>query len=127
MEDIVLLDTVMLFDFLADRGDAERTEEILTSGKGAVSAITVYELFRGVESKKHIEQRSTLLTSLHVLELSSKIAREAGIIFTDLRGKGITVSNEDILIAATCICHNVPLFTANRKHFEHMRGLRFYI
>ncbi len=126
MEDIVVLDTVMLFDFLADRGDAQRTEEIVTRGKGAVSAITVYELFRGVESPKHIEQRGTLLSSLHVLELSLKIARQAGIIFTDLRGKGITVSNEDILIAATCIYHSVPLFTANRKHFEIIQGLRFY-
>jgi tRNA(fMet)-specific endonuclease VapC len=126
VEDIILLDTVMLFDFLADREDAERTEEILTRGKGAVSAITVYELFRGVESQKHIEQRSTLLTSLHVLELSSKIARLAGKIFTDLRGKGMTVSNEDILIAATCIHHNLVLFTANRKHFEIIEGLRLY-
>ena len=126
MEDIVVLDTVMLFDFLADRGDAQRTEEIVTRGKGAVSAITVYELFRGVASKKHIEQRGTLLSSMHVLEISSKIARQAGIIFTALRGKGITVSNEDILIAATCIHHNLALFTANRNHFEIIQGLRLY-
>ncbi len=123
MEGIVILDTVMLFDFLADRGEAQVTEEIIAGGMGAVSAITVYELFRGVESAKHIQQQKSLLSFLHVLELTSKITRQVGIIFTTLRGKGVIVSDEDILIAATCVHHNIPLFTTNRKHFENIQRL----
>ena len=77
MEGLILLDTCALFDFLADKKDAAGTERILGEGKGAVSSITVYELFRGVLSEKHIEQRSALLSYLHVLDLTAPIARKA--------------------------------------------------
>ncbi|MEA1911461.1 MAG: type II toxin-antitoxin system VapC family toxin [Spirochaetota bacterium] len=126
MEDVVVLDTDILFAFLGDLETAAETEKILLAGKGSISSITVYELFRGVESKKHLKQRRSLLSYLHSIDLTTSIAREAGLLYTLLRKKGLTVSNEDILIAAACIHDNIPLFTGNRKHFESMPGLRLY-
>lgn len=126
MEDVVVLDTDIIFAFLGDLETAAETEKILLAGKGSISSITVYELFRGVESKKHLKQRRLLLSYLHIIDLTTSIAREAGILYTLLRKKGLTVSNEDILIAAACIHDNIPLFTGNRKHFESMPGLRLY-
>ena len=126
MEDVVLLDTVMLFDFLANKGAAEETEKIMHDGRAAVSAITVYELFRGVESEEHREQRNTLLSFLHVLELNTQIAKTAGLLFTNIRKKGLVIDNEDILIAATGLHYRIPLFTLNMKHFNEFAGLQFY-
>lgn len=126
MEGLILLDTCALFDFLADKKDAARTERILGEGKGAASSITVYELLRGVESERHIEQRSTLLSYLHVLDLTAPIARKAAGIFTRLRKQGRLVPHEDILIGATAVHYNIPLLTGDIKHFESIRGLKNY-
>jgi tRNA(fMet)-specific endonuclease VapC len=126
MEGLILLDTCMLFDFLVDTKGADRTERILGEGKGAVSSITVYEIFRGVESEKHLEQRSTLLSYLHVLDLTAPVARKGAGIFTRLKKQGLLVPHEDILIGATAVHYNIPLLTGDIEHFENIRGLRFY-
>jgi tRNA(fMet)-specific endonuclease VapC len=126
VEDVVVLDTNVLFDFLADMETAEETENILINGKGAVSAITVYEMFQGVTSKKHLDQRVSLLSHLHVLDITTRVARKAGKIYTYLREKGFLVSNEDILIAASCIFYKISLLTKNKSHFEHIQGIRLY-
>jgi len=126
MEDVIMLDTGVLIDFLGDRDRAEEAETIIASGKAAVSSISVYELFRGVEGKKHLVQRNSLLAYLHVIDLTAQIAGKAGKLYTQLKKKGRLVHNEDILIGASCIYHHIPLFTGNRKHFEDMLGLQLY-
>lgn len=126
MENVILLDTGILFDFFINGSFAGFTEEILSEGKGCVSSITVYELFRGVRNKKHLEQRQKLLTYIHTLDLNSAIAMQAGKLYTTLRMSGTTIDNEDILIAATAIHHNIEIFTANSKHFEKIEGIRLH-
>ncbi len=111
MENVILLDTGIIFDFFIDGPFAGITEELLGAGKGCVSSITVYELFRGVRNKKHIEQRKKLLVYIHTLDLNSVIAVNAGKIYTELRSSGLTVDNEDILIAATAMHHNIEIYT----------------
>ena len=126
MEDVVLLDTGMLFEFLADRKSAEPVQLILSDGKGAVSSVTVYELLRGVTAKRHVEQRYQLVSLLHTLDLTEQIARVAGRIYTDLKTDGNLIDNEDILIAATSLYHSIPVFTTNQKHLARVPHLRFY-
>lgn len=126
MEDVILLDTCILFNFLADREKALETERLLGEGKGAVCSITVYELFRGVESEEHLKQRAILLSFLHVIDLTSPIARTAGRIWTKLQKNGLLIANEDILTGAAAVYYGIPLFTENKKHFEHIDGLRLY-
>jgi predicted nucleic acid-binding protein len=115
---MILLDTGILFDFLADRPGANLVEDILKKGKGAVSTITLYELFRVVQAKKHVEQRHKLSTFLHKIDVTEHIARIAGEIYTDLKSKGNLIDNEDILIGATSLYHRMPLFTSNQRHFN---------
>jgi predicted nucleic acid-binding protein len=40
-----------------------------------------------------------------------------------LQKKGITIGDNDILIAAFCLKHNLVLITNNTKHFENIDGL----
>ncbi len=126
MADVVLLDTGILLEFLADRDSADAVERLLSSGKGAVSSVTVYELFRGVASKRHLEQRNRLLSLIHSIDLTEQIARIAGRIYTDLRTRGRLIDNEDILIAATSLHHGIPLFTTNETHFARIPRLVLY-
>jgi len=59
-----------------------------------------------------------LLSHLHVLDITTRIARKAGKIYTYLREKGLLVSNEDILIAASCIFYKIYLLTKSKSHFD---------
>jgi len=43
-----------------------------------------------------------------------------------LRKLGKPIPENDIWIAATCIAHNVPLFTFD-KHFQHVAGLELVV
>ena len=126
MEDVVLLDTGVLFDFLADRESAATVERILSQGKGAVATVTVYELFRGVVSNKHMKQRTALLSFVHSIDLTSQIAKLAGQLYTSLKANGDPSDNEDILVAATSLYHTIPVFTTNKKHFERVPRLQLY-
>lgn len=42
---------------------------------------------------------------------------------TQLEKNGITIGDNDILIAAYCLKHNLTLITNNTKHFENIGGL----
>ncbi|MDR1286371.1 MAG: PIN domain-containing protein [Treponema sp.] len=44
-------------------------------------------------------------------------------IYITLQKKGITIGDNDILIAAFCLKHNLVLITNNTKHFENINGL----
>ena len=48
----------------------------------------------------------------------------ASVMFSDLRKKGITVGDNDILISAYCIHHDLTLVTNNERHFRHIAGLK---
>ena len=99
---------------------------ILSAGKGAVSSVTVYELFRGVGVERHLQQRIQLLSLVHTIDLTGQIARIAGRLYTDLKTSGKLIDNEDILIAATSLHHGIPVFTTNRKHFSRVPHLQLY-
>ncbi len=42
----------------------------------------------------------------------------------DLRKKGITIEDFDLMIAAQALAHNLILVTNNTKHFENIDGLK---
>lgn len=126
MEDLILLDTGILFEFLAGRNEAEIVFSLLSEHKASVAAITVYELFRGVTSEKHGRLRSKLLQFVHVYNLDTPIARRAAEIYSRLKSQGNLIDNEDILISATAIHHKNPVFTMNAKHFSRIPGIHLF-
>ncbi len=126
MEKKVILDTGAIIDFFADRGDSNTVKKLLIDGRAVISSISVYELFAGVSSKKHLEQREKFLTLCDIADLDAKTARMAAGLFTELKKSGITIDNEDILIAATCVSQHCLLVTTNRKHFSLFKHVEFY-
>ena len=126
MENIVVLYTCVLIDFLAAKNKATslRVEKVLLEAKAAVSAITVFELLRGVESAKHQAQRKELLGLCSVLDLTPQISERAAEIYTGLKKKGALIPMEDILIAATALHWRHPLLTVNAKDFLRIPGVQ---
>jgi predicted nucleic acid-binding protein len=50
----------------------------------------------------------------------------AGKVFTDLKAEGMTVGNQDILIAGICLANGLPLLTRNKAHFASIKGLAIF-
>ena len=118
-----MLDTCVLFDFMAGKEASPVVERLLKESKAGISVISVYELFRGVESQRHIEQRDQLVSLCKVMELTRPVARKASEIYTFLKKEGRLIVNQDILIAATALFYGWPLLTINQKDFKHIPNI----
>ena len=123
MEDIILLDTTIIFDFFAQRPTADITE---LDARTAVSVITVYELFNGVDNQKHVKQREKFIQLCEVIEINAFVARKASAIYTYLKKTGRLIPHEDIFIAACSLYKKYPLFTLNKKHYKHIKYITLY-
>ena len=86
-------------------------------------AVCVFELLAGVRSERHVQQRRQLLDLSEIAETDRDISEKAAELFTELRSKGITIDNEDLIIAASSIILDLLLLTVNKKHFGYIVNL----
>ena len=96
-----------------------------------IAAITVAELWHGVEraAGKHRQARQkyleVVLAALSVIPYTAGMAREHARIWASLEAAGKMSGYYDLIVAATALHRGSELATFNRKHFEHIPGLRF--
>ena len=110
---------------LVDGPRAGDVEQFIGDGEAATSAISVYELPAGVRSPLHRAQRSELIALLRVVPVDIEVAERAAALYTTLRNTGITIENEDIVIAATALHFSMPILITNTRHFRHVSSLTF--
>ena len=60
---------------------------------------------------------------LSILSFNDAVAERAAQIYHELRLGNKIIEFRDIFIAATCIIHDLPLLTLNKKHFDRIRAL----
>jgi len=121
---LVIADTDVVLDFFTDTPPfAQALADLLKEGRLAVTAVTVFELYAGVIGAKRLRQIEAFCESVPVYALDLLAAAYAGKIYTDLKSKGITVGNQDILIAGICLANSLPLLTRNSAHFAPIEGL----
>lgn len=123
----VLLDTSALLAFLRGEPQGRRVGEIIEQARAAISAISVFELCAGVTSERHLAQRNELISLVRVIPTDARTAQRAASIFTTLRSRGVTIDNEDLLIAATALEHDLGVYSINTRHFEAVPDLRLLI
>lgn len=88
------------------------------------------ELWHGVERAKPEYQArrqdylETVLTVLPVMAYTEEIAREHARIWVELETAGKMTGYYDLIVAATARHRGSAVATFNRRHFEHIRGLR---
>lgn len=88
-----------------------------------VTAITVYELLYGVaRSRRHIGENA-LLGVMTTLPLDAAAARRAAIVHAALVERNADIGIKDVLIAAVCLEHSLPLLTLNERHFARVPEL----
>lgn len=100
-------------------------------GELVASYISLAELYEGifrVEDQKRAEQGvlDFFAGLSEVISVDRDIAKEFGRIRAVLKKGGTVIEDLDILLAATCLAHNLVLVTANIKHFRRIKGLQIH-
>jgi tRNA(fMet)-specific endonuclease VapC len=123
-----LLDTDWVIDhFNGIETITRRLEQFRPAGL-ALSVISLAELYEGVHySRDPARSRvvlSRFLVDVRVLPVDDEVCDVFGRERGKLRRQGRTVGDFDLLIAATCLRHDLEICTNNRRHFELVDGLR---
>jgi len=92
-----------------------------------ISIISLAELYEGVyysrDPEVSMERLRDFLKGIAVLEIDDGICRVFGQQRGLLRRRGLLIGDLDVMIAATCIYHQIPLCTNNIEHFKRIDGL----
>jgi tRNA(fMet)-specific endonuclease VapC len=93
----------------------------------SISAITLAELFYGVEASAYPEKNtvalSQFLSIVDVLPFDDEAASEYGRICATLRRKGTPIGPMDMLIAAHAKSKGLIVVTNNTREFEQVEGV----
>jgi predicted nucleic acid-binding protein len=121
MAELLLLDTDLLIDYLRGRTEAVtylegRTESLL------ISAITVAELYAGVQDGAERTKLDAFISGFEVVLLDQEIAVRGGLYRRDY-GKSHSTGLADALIAASAELRQAALVTLNQKHFPMLANV----
>ena len=117
------LDTSVLVAYLKGRElGASAVEKAVKECACYVTAITVYELLFGIaRAKKEIGEQALLGVTL-ILPLDDAAARRAADLHATLIDQNQDIGVKDVLIAAICLEHALPIVTLNEQHFHGGAG-----
>jgi len=123
-----LIDTDWVIDHLNGLGPATRRLQELEPQGLAISIITVAELWEGVlfsrDRQRSERQLRDFVRNVVGIAIDDEICQHFGQIRGTLRKQGKLVGDLDLLTAASALQYNLTLLTNNRRHFEHVAGLR---
>jgi tRNA(fMet)-specific endonuclease VapC len=119
------LDTSVLIAFLKGREPgASAAVQSVQHLNCLVTAITVYELLFGVaRSQKQIGEEA-LVRVMTVLSFDDRTARRAAKLHVELIRRNDEIGIKDLLIAAICLEHSLPILTLNERHFSRVPQLQ---
>lgn len=120
----MVVDTSIVIEYIRTKDKLSTTLYKLTEQEILfISTVSLYELYIGANSKDKQNDVHLSTKKLIVLPFTYSISILAAQIFLQLKAKNQLIEFRDIFIAATCIKHNLPIKTLNRKHFERIEGL----
>jgi len=124
----MILDTAFVVDVL--RGEpsvADAVDTIDDRGVASVSTVTIMELWEGIHrstaSERERERIERFLSDVREVPFDRESAMRAGELNALLAADGVAIEVADVMIAATALCHDVPVVTGNVDHFERIGGL----
>lgn len=121
---MIVADTDVLIDFLADRGPAaERVAREIADGALATTVINRFELLSGARTDHQLRVVQALLDVLTVLPLDRAAADRAADVRRALEARGAPISMGDCLVAGIVLGRGGALLTGNRARFERIEGL----
>jgi tRNA(fMet)-specific endonuclease VapC len=122
-----LLDTNTCVAALRNHANVVARMQAVSPQDCAVSTITSFELFTGVEKcrqpaaeRKKIE---TLLRQVSLHAFDADAAREAAKVRAALEAHGQSIGPYDLLLAGQALSAKITLVTNNTREFSRIRGL----
>jgi tRNA(fMet)-specific endonuclease VapC len=128
--DEALLDTDILSEVLKGNNPDVLTaaQQYLTIHRQlAFSAITMYEIMRGLLANQASRQLAAFLALTgrsDVLPVSIPILKRAAGLWAEARNNGHPCDDADLIIASTALEARRVLVTGNTRHFSWISGLR---
>ena len=123
-----LIDTDWVINHLKGEERVVRKLEELAPEGMAMSVISLAEIYEGVYYSRDPARSQQLLKEflapdLKVLNVDQEVCKIFGRERGKLRQQNRMISDFDLLIASTCLYHNLTLLTNNRRHFDMVEGL----
>jgi len=120
----ICIDTNVLIAFLKGRDPAATALEwIVRNTQVFVTAITAYELLFGVARANRRIGEDQLLEVMAILPFDAPSAARAATLHDALIRSNQDIGVKDVMIAAICQQHDLPLLTLNERHFNRVEGL----
>ncbi len=123
----VLLDSSVLIQAqrMPDSEASVHLGSLLASGEAVVTGPIVMEYIQGALSPEELDTLTERIISLDYLETDQMVWVTAGRLSNRLLRTGLSLTDADVIIAATAIRHNVPLYTLD-KGFIRIPELELY-
>lgn len=128
--DAALLDTDVLSEVIKRKDPqvlAVAERYLAEHERFAFSAITAYEIIRGMRARRATRQLTAFLEVVDtsdVLPTSWSVLLRAADLWADARNGGHPREDADLIIAATALEAGYALVTSNTQHFSWIPGLR---
>ncbi len=112
------------------RGDSDLKQRIskIPVEEASFTWITLCELYRGanLSNKIHegLEDIEKVLFIFTILDFTQEACKLYGEEYAYLERIGKRTQEADLMIGAVAKAHGATLATRNKKHFEHIRGLK---
>ena len=117
------LDTNVIIDIL--RGDESiklKVANLSNQGGIFLTPITLCELYKGAycfyDKEQKIKDVDNFVSFFQILELDESSCREFGNLYAELKKKGLTINDFDLMIASIVKVNNLILITRD-KHFRN--------
>ena len=110
---------------LPNSPQARHLASLIVSGRAAVTGPVVMEYVRGARSEEEFSFLTERLAAFEFLELDVETWVWAGRLSGRYMRSGEKKSDLDVVIAATAIRHDVPLYTLDQG-FQHIPELELY-
>ena len=128
---MIILDTNIISELMKPSPDSNLWKwfDTVENTPLFITSITVAELRYGVSvlpmGKRQTQLSREVTGMIHeqfserVLGFNQASAEVYGVLLARLRSEGITMSQNDCMIASIALIHDVPLVTRNSRDFEH--------
>jgi predicted nucleic acid-binding protein len=124
-----LLDTDILTEIFKARNHqvtSHASAYLQEHGQFAISAMTRFEIVRGLRHKRAtalLARFETVCARLLVIPISDEVLDQAANLWVAARDAGHPQRDADLIIAATAIVNSRTLITGNSPHFRWISGL----
>lgn len=120
----VVVDTTVWIDFFRGRNEpvCRKLRELLRREEVVLVGIVVAEVLQGIQSPSEEKLVEDHFAALRYIETSWNVWRAAAHLGRSLRTKGFTLPLSDLVVAATAMEHDLPVYSTD-LHFTRISGL----